>query len=301
VHHPLAADAPELSLRLAMGGSLAAVVDADGRGLALERADDAASYRFGGLVAFDACGRRLNAHMRARDGELVYTVDMAGAQYPVVIDPQFTGGPSVRVTPNVSVEFKWITDVSWLGKVEVFDNPDGTGTPILEQDSRDILNSPITSTQHTVDVTVTPPLAADTGYFFRVTATDPNNSLPPFSTPTPLPPFFTGTQAISNVHTESITTNSAVIAWEANVIGYGSVVYGTTALDQGPVEDSVNMTNHAIELTGLSAGTTYQFRVSNNHAIDGTSLAEATGQFTTAGPPLPVAHTSWGNVKALYR
>ena len=34
--------------------------------------------------------------------------------------PQFTGGPSARVNPNVSVEFKWITDVSWFGHVEVF-------------------------------------------------------------------------------------------------------------------------------------------------------------------------------------
>ena len=40
----------------------------------------------------------------------------------------FTTGPSVRVDPNVELEFAWITDVAWLGKVEIFDNPDGTGT-----------------------------------------------------------------------------------------------------------------------------------------------------------------------------
>ena len=33
--------------------------------------------------------------------------------YPM---PQFTmGGPSVRVTANDRVEFKWITDVAWVG------------------------------------------------------------------------------------------------------------------------------------------------------------------------------------------
>src|SRR5260370_30588423 len=46
---------------------------------------------------------------------------------------QFTGGPSIRVTPNVQVEFKWITDAAWVGKVEVFTNPHGTGTPVLTQ------------------------------------------------------------------------------------------------------------------------------------------------------------------------
>jgi hypothetical protein len=160
----------------------------------------------------------------------------------------------------------------------------------------------VSGTGHTIVFTVAGLLQANKTYFFRVIHKDPTNSLPDLTNdPAPYPPFFTGAQAISNVHTESITTNSAVISWEANVIGYGSVVYGTTTLDQGPVEDTFNITNHAIELTGLSPGTTYQFRVSNNHAIDGTSLAEATGEFTTAGPPLPVAHTSWGNLKALYR
>ena len=102
---------------------------------------------------------------------------------------------------------------------------------------------------------------------------------------TPLPPFFTGTQAISNVFVAP-DINSAVISWGANVIGFGSVLYGTTSLNQGPVEDIFNITNHAIQLTGLSAGTTYQFKVCNKHAIDRDCLAEATGQFTTL--PLPV-------------
>ena len=207
----------------------------------------------------------------------------------------FTGGPSVRVSPNIKVEIRWTANFVGDGVVEIFDNPNG-GVPI------NVKASPVQGAGHTIDFTFGGVLHFDTTYFFRVIHKDPTNSVPDLTNdPAPYPPFFTGAQAISNVHTESITTNSAVILWEANVIGYGSVVYGTTALDQGPVEDSFNMTNHAIELTGLSPGTTYQFRVSNQHAIDGTSLAEATGQFTTAGPPLPVAHTSWGNVKALYR
>jgi len=59
--------------------------------------------------------------------------------------PQYTGGPSVRVTPNVSVEFKWITDVSWLGLVGVFNNPDGLGTPLVNRPSIDVAGNPIIS------------------------------------------------------------------------------------------------------------------------------------------------------------
>ena len=214
--------------------------------------------------------------------------------FPWTSAAAFTGGPSVRVSPNDKIEIRWTANFVGDGKVEIFDNPNG-GVPI------DGKTSPA-ATGHMIEFTVGGLLQADQTYFFRVIHKDPTNSIPDLTNdPAPYPSFFTGAQAISNVHAESITTNSAVIVWDANVIGHGSVVYGTTALDQGPITDSFNTTDHAIELTGLLPGTTYQFRVSNTHAIDGTSLAEATGQFTTAGPPLPVANTTWGNVKALYR
>ena len=204
--------------------------------------------------------------------------------------PQYTGGPSVRVNPNVSIEFKWITDVSWLGTVEVFGSSGGVGTRLVAAQATDAIGNPIIASLQDVTVNVGPPLAADTGYYFRVTATDPSNNLPPIVTPTPLPPFFTGTQTISNVSVQP-DINSAVISWTANVIGLGSVMYGPTSLSQGPVEDTVNITDHAIELTGLAAGTTYQFQACNKHAIDRDCLATATGQFTTNGVTTAVVLT----------
>src|SRR5215469_10781201 len=109
--------------------------------------------------------------------------------------PRFTGGPSVRVRPNVSVEFMWITDVAWLGKVEVFDNPYGTGTPIVVRQSVDASGEAFAATHQDIIVPVGRALAAHTGYFFRVTGTDPTGTLPDLVTPTPLPPFFTGAHA----------------------------------------------------------------------------------------------------------
>jgi hypothetical protein len=204
--------------------------------------------------------------------------------------PAFTGGPSVRVNPNVSVEFKWMTNVSWLGAVSAFNNSDGLGAAVLTMRALDTADSPIISSQQDVTVGASAPLTADTGYFFQVTATDPSNNLPNIVTPTPLPPFFTGAQTISNVSVQP-DINSAMISWEANVIGLGSVMYGTTSLSQGPVEDTVNITNHAVEITGLAAGTTYQFSVCNKHAIDRDCLATATGQFTTNGVTTAVVLT----------
>lgn len=203
----------------------------------------------------------------------------------------FTGGPSVRVTANAQVEFEWITDVAWFGKVEVFNNPDGTGWPVAVKESVDVGGSPITATQHVVTVSVASPLTADTGYYFRVTATDPTGSSPDIVTPTPLPPFFTGAQALTNVRVDSITTNSATVTWQANVIGLGKVAYGTSSTLDQTAEDNYNITDHAIELTGLSPGTSYQIQVSNRHAIDGDDLASASAQFTTDGTSTAVVFT----------
>ena len=109
--------------------------------------------------------------------------------------PRFTGGPSVRVSLDLSVEFMWITDVAWLGKVEVFDNPYGSGTPIVTRQSVDASGEAVAATHQNIVVPVGRALAAHTGYFFRVTATDPTGILPDLVTPTPLSPFFTGARA----------------------------------------------------------------------------------------------------------
>jgi hypothetical protein len=65
------------------------------------------------------------------------------------------------------------------------------------------------------------------------------------------------------------------------VIGFGRVGYGTASPGEQAVDDTLNVEDHSIELTGLAPGTTYQFRVSNRHAIDSGTLVEKSGSFTT--------------------
>lgn len=196
----------------------------------------------------------------------------------------FVQGPSVRVSPNVHVEIEWSADVEWFGKVEVFANPDGTGSPVTTQPSEDSSGAPIKSVHHVVRIVVGGVVQADHGYFFRVTMTDPAGSIEPLVTPAPLPPFFSGAQAIEQVSVDP-GFDTAVVSWGANVIGLGAVTYGTvTPDDVGPITDAQNTEDHSILLTGLQPGTTYQFRVSNRHAFGGDSLAEETGTFTTLAP-----------------
>jgi hypothetical protein len=191
----------------------------------------------------------------------------------------FTGGPSVRVSPNVSFEIRYIADFVGDGTAEIFDNAAGTPPVIASKGTASPAND-----QRFVFFVDAVNIKADTQYFFRVTHHDPNGGVPDEVSQPPLPPVFTGAQTIGDVFVD-VGVDRARILWDANVIGIGRVDYGVTSPDELSIEDTDNVTAHSIELTGLLPGTTYQFRVSNRHAFDGDSLAAKTGSFTTLPSP----------------
>lgn len=208
-------------------------------------------------------------------GLLLPAVAWAGFNPPG--DPFGSGGPAVRVVDDDidRVEIRWIASFGGDGKVEVFDNPDGTGTPI------DTKVSVAPANDHTISFNVGGVIKADTTYYFKVTHSDPNGNLPDLTNePAPFPPFFTGAQAIGPVSVVP-STNRAEISWDANVIGSGRVEYGPTTAYGQTGDDAQNVTDHSITLTGLQPATTHYFRVCNRHTIDGDCLAEQTGSFTT--------------------
>jgi hypothetical protein len=200
--------------------------------------------------------------------------------------PQFTGGPSVRVNPNVSIEFKWNTDVAWFGKVDVFDSPTGT-VPIFTQWAVDPGGNNIGSMNQVVTIPVAGPVTANATLYFAITAQDPGDPLASFcSCPVGAPTLFcTGPQLVSNVTAKSITENSATVTWESNVFSIGRVT-----LNNGTVgDDLVANTAHIVQFNNLPAGTTFQFTAADLHQIDKDVLASGNGQFTTtaAAPPPP--------------
>jgi hypothetical protein len=199
----------------------------------------------------------------------------------------FTAGPSVRLLPPTAsipygkVEIRWSANFAGDGKVEIFDNADGTGPPVVTK----LSSSP--SPEHTIAFDVLGVVQADTTYYFKVTHHDPTNSLiDKTNDPAPFPSFFTGAQAIGNVFVDH-GVDRALIQWDANVIGFGRLEYGIASTNEFRADDQANFTSHNIELTGLAPGTTYQYRVCNRHAIDGDCLASETGSFTTLGSPTP--------------
>ena len=214
----------------------------------------------------------------------------------------FTGGPSVRVTPNDKFAIQWNTNFQGDGRVDLFTNPDGNG--LIDGNG-----SSVTGSGHTIEFSVGGILTPNTTYYFKVLHRDPTNVRPDLTNePPPFPPVFTGVQAIGNVSVQP-GVDSALISWDANVIGLGRVAYGlTTPGDVGTLTDSLNVTGHTIELTGLLPETTYVYRVSNLHAIDGDALALRPGlrsaevlSFTTLPEPTLAAAVTLGAGVALAR
>ncbi len=76
-----------LTFRFQLSGELIASADANERDVAVRRPDGSAALRYRGLTAHDATGRELRAWLDVDDGRLTLSVDDAGAQYPLIVDP----------------------------------------------------------------------------------------------------------------------------------------------------------------------------------------------------------------------
>ncbi|MES2216487.1 MAG: LamG-like jellyroll fold domain-containing protein, partial [Patescibacteria group bacterium] len=106
---------------------------------------------------------------------------------------------------------------------------------------------------------------------------------------------------ISAIGTSNIQQTSATINWATNETATSKVDYGTTnTYGFSTTLDSSLTTSHAQALTGLSANTTYHYRVrskdaSNNESISTPDQTFTTGGATLAGTNIYIAQTTAGS------
>jgi hypothetical protein len=115
-----------------------------------------------------------------------------------------------------------------------------------------------------------------------------NLSLPPFSmtalawstqTVSTAPPV------ISNVQATAISASGATITWTTSTPTSSQVVYGTTTgYGSSTTAVSTLVTSHSVTLTGLTAGTPYDFAVVSVDA-NSNSVTSSNYTFTTVSPP----------------
>ena len=93
--------------------------------------------------------------------------------------------------------------------------------------------------------------------------------------------------SISNVTAAADADGHATVTWETDEPSSSRVDYGRTTALGSQTSDSARVTDHRIELTGLSPNTTYRFRVSSvdaaGNSASSPAAAQAPGTFQT--PP----------------
>lgn len=139
-------------------------------------------------------------------------------------------------------------------------------------------------------------------YYFSVTAYDISGNESGYSTEVSKTIPDTTPPAISGVTTTSITSTGAVITWTTVEVSTSQVEYGTAgAYDSSTSLGSATVTSHSVTLSGLSAWTTYNFRVKSQDAA-GNLATSANFAFTTLAPPdiTPPTGTISINNGALY-
>jgi alpha-L-arabinofuranosidase len=172
---------------------------------------------------------------------------------------------------NTSATITWTTDQGTSSQVNYGPTSGyGTSTPL----------NPTLATSHSVTLTG---LSAGTLYDFDVvsanasgtSATSGNST---FTT--------TGAPLISNVAVSGITSTGATITWTTDQPTSSLVNYGaTSAYGTSTTLNTALVTSHSVTLTGLTAGTLYDFDVVSANA-SGTSAASSNSTLTTAGAPV---------------
>ncbi len=200
-------------------------------------------------------------------GDYTFTTEAPDTTPPVISNVQATGITQTTAT------ITWQTDEGATGQVEYgLDTSYGNSSP-LNSNYR-------TSHSHALSG-----LTAGTTYHYRVRSTDAsgNESVSgdyTFTTEAPdtTPPV------ISNVQATGITRTTATITWQTDEGATGQVEYGldTSYGSTSPLNSNYR-TSHSHALSGLTAGTTYHYRVRSTDA-SGNASVSGDYTFTTEAP-----------------
>lgn len=224
----------------------------------------------------------------------VWSVD-AGSNVAISGDNTFTTLAAVDTTPPVisGVTASNLTStgavVTWITN-EASNTQVDYGTTTSYGSSTTLNSTPVTSHSQTLGG-----LASATLYHYRVKSRDAANNLATsgdftFTTTSTLD---TTAPVISNVAAASVTTTGATVTWTTNEAATSQVDYGlTSGYGSSTTLNSTLVTGHSQTLSGLTASTTYHYRVrsadgSNNMALsaDLTFVTASASDTTPPGDP----------------
>lgn len=190
--------------------------------------------------------------------------------------PTITVGPTVESTTSNSATISWTTNENADSYIEY-------GTTVSYGS---VYGTPDLTTTHSVVLPAE--LSANTTYHYRVRTRDSSGNLTTSSDGT----FDTDAggdetaPVLSSVSSGSLESNSATITWTTDEASNSYVDIGTSSGSytdtQGNAEDST--TSHSVDLTNLSAGTTYYYQARSFDSSGNEGISSEESFITTSAP-----------------
>jgi phosphodiesterase/alkaline phosphatase D-like protein len=181
--------------------------------------------------------------------------------------PPVISGVSSSAISATSATVTWTTDEA-SSTVVRYGTTSGYGSTVT---------NPALVTVHSATLTN---LTASTTYHFQVSSTDSGSNsansgeftFATTSAPDKTPPV------ISSIAAINLSDVAATITWSTDEGADSSVVYGTTTgYGSGPVSNPALVTAHSVALSGLTANTTYHYKVTSQ---DSSSNSQPSGDYT---------------------
>lgn len=207
----------------------------------------------------------------ATSGDFTFTTAAA----PDTTPPVISSVQSTNITTS-GVTITWTTDEPATSRVEY-----GTTTSYGAFSALD--SSLVTS--HSVNLSG---LAVSTPYHFRVISADAANNTATSGDFTFTTAADTAPPLISAVTATNLAATTATVAWTTNEPATSRVEYGLTA-SYGALTalDSSLVTSHTVNLSGLTASTTYHYRVISTDAANNTATSGDFTFITASSTPPP--------------
>ncbi len=209
-------------------------------------------------------------------GQQQFTTSASGT---VDITPPVISAINVTNVTGTSATINWTTNESANSKV-YYSTVSGVNTSTTTSVSDNAL-----VTAHSI---VLSNLSANTTYYFIVSSQDASANVgisAESSLFTSVSVGDTTAPIISGVTTNSVTSSSAGINWTTNENATSKVYYSTTSpvnlSAAATMTGDASVTNHVLNLVGLSANTTYYFMVESKDSSGNTSISTQY-QFTTS-------------------
>jgi hypothetical protein len=209
-----------------------------------------------------------------------YWVDVVFSQVATSTPPVLSNIQATQITSSAAT-IAWTTDKAATSLVK-YGLTAGYGSSASDA-------SPITN--HSVALTG---LLPNTAYHFQVQSTDvAGNTISSSDLTFSTAPRRTTPPVITNVQATAVTTSGATITWVTDEPSNSQVNYGTSSAygSSTPVNGTA-VTNHSIQLDGLSANTSYHFQVVSEDSEGNIGLSGDFSFTTSAWPPITLWATT---------